>query len=719
MLKWEKWIPFLVSVVLWLLFWDVMRPLEQLGLLGNLHGLAPYLVTLALVLAMDFVPMAWWWNGLVKFSLCYGCTVYVMGAADTADALYENITAWTMGMPQAPLLEVRFWLTIFAWSIAISLLRYVLVRGSLGGWLTVVLCFYFATYQITVGLDTRMELMRSFFLGLLLTGLIRYPISSTTKEVVILQRFRSYQFGWPVALLLVSGTILLSGWLLAKDEAVQAESIHIEDWPITWSDMLPDNWNSAFEAEPVTSNLPALSGYGQDDTALGKPLNMDAALAFMAESETNAYWRGETKAVYTGRGWEDLSGSSVIEVEQSPEATEYSETIRQQVQVENPNLPPVIFHGGKLVDFKGMTVTGQTVTLEQLQYDELSGNYHAPPDVLGWQQYEVTVVMPDQLEHIETMPEQLADIYLQMPENTPDRIADLALDIVGKETSPYSQATLIQNYLRENYAYDLNDVRMPAAGADFTDDFLFELQQGYCDHFSTSMVVMLRSLDIPARWVKGFVPGPADEDGVQKVRNMHAHSWVEAYIPDQGWVLFEPTPAYAAPVQAGNAGFTEGINDRVERGEQHMEWRDWMENSVKAVIGFAEAFPFGWAGLGLAGLGFLLFGAVLIYLIPLLWQRQKWRIRNRAGEEAEPAEEQLMQLLEQGWSKLFRKFGGLKPGQTLRQYVESLPLKESEQKQKATSFLTMYETLRYSKEAVYEEQARSERIEVFRWLQKL
>ena len=64
------------------------------------------------------------------------------------------------------------------------------------------------------------------------------------------------------------------------------------------------------------------------------------------------------------------------------------------------------------------------------------------------------------------------------------------------------------------------------------------------------MVVMLRSVGVPARWVKGFAPGTAgtsDDDGLQEVmvRNQDAHSWVEVYFPSMGWVPFEPTPGFS------------------------------------------------------------------------------------------------------------------------------------------------------------------------------
>src|SRR5690606_16184068 len=77
----------------------------------------------------------------------------------------------------------------------------------------------------------------------------------------------------------------------------------------------------------------------------------------------------------------------------------------------------------------------------------------------------------------------------------------------------------------------------------------------YCDNFSTSMVVMLRSLDIPARWGKGFNEGVelTDANGVAtdvyEITNNNAHSWVEAYMPGVGWMLFEPTIGFTGSSQ--------------------------------------------------------------------------------------------------------------------------------------------------------------------------
>src|SRR5690606_9977630 len=65
----------------------------------------------------------------------------------------------------------------------------------------------------------------------------------------------------------------------------------------------------------------------------------------------------------------------------------------------------------------------------------------------------------------------------------------------------------VEDYLESTYEYTKSGSELPPAGSDFVDHFLFEQRQGYCVHFSTAMVVMLRSQGIPARWVKGFTSG--------------------------------------------------------------------------------------------------------------------------------------------------------------------------------------------------------------------
>jgi hypothetical protein len=79
---------------------------------------------------------------------------------------------------------------------------------------------------------------------------------------------------------------------------------------------------------------------------------------------------------------------------------------------------------------------------------------------------------------------------------------------------------------------------------DVVDYFLFDLQTGYCDYYASSMVVLARSVGLPARIVVGYAGGQFDEEyDHYLVSEADAHSWVEIYFSGFGWIPFEPTSA--------------------------------------------------------------------------------------------------------------------------------------------------------------------------------
>ena len=120
-------------------------------------------------------------------------------------------------------------------------------------------------------------------------------------------------------------------------------------------------------------------------------------------------------------------------------------------------------------------------------------------------------------------------------------LAQSIVDAAGART-PYDQAAAIEAYLRDsrNFEYSL-DARTPD-GFDPIDYFLFTSHKGYCEFFATAMGDMLRSLGIPTRLVNGFGKGTFDTTvNAFVVRGEDAHTWVEVYFPNYGWIPFEPT----------------------------------------------------------------------------------------------------------------------------------------------------------------------------------
>ncbi len=130
--------------------------------------------------------------------------------------------------------------------------------------------------------------------------------------------------------------------------------------------------------------------------------------------------------------------------------------------------------------------------------------------------------------------------FLTLPESVPERVLSLARDLTASKSNPYDRALAIQNYLRE-FPYTL-EVPAPPSGRDVADFFLFDLKQGYCDYYATTMVVLARSAGLPARLVIGYANGTYDRERAEYiVTENYAHSWVEVYFANIGWVEFEPT----------------------------------------------------------------------------------------------------------------------------------------------------------------------------------
>jgi hypothetical protein len=129
----------------------------------------------------------------------------------------------------------------------------------------------------------------------------------------------------------------------------------------------------------------------------------------------------------------------------------------------------------------------------------------------------------------------------------------LAAKITNGVPGEYDKCRVIESYLRQ-YSYKtdavgghdpLSTMNTPAGMADIADRFLFETGAGYCVHYTSSMVMLLRLSGIPARAVSGYrYVYPFKKADAYEVSGDCAHIWPEAYIRGVGWVPFEPTSAY-------------------------------------------------------------------------------------------------------------------------------------------------------------------------------
>ena len=145
-----------------------------------------------------------------------------------------------------------------------------------------------------------------------------------------------------------------------------------------------------------------------------------------------------------------------------------------------------------------------------------------------------------------------ADAALDLSGVTPP-IAALAAEWAGSGT-PAERAGRIERHLLFEYGYTLEFIGR--GGEQPIEHFLLEAKRGHCEYFASAMVLLLRSQGIPARLVTGFLGAEfAPWERTWVVRQSNAHAWVEGYLPETGWRIFDPTPPAGRPTSEAESLF--------------------------------------------------------------------------------------------------------------------------------------------------------------------
>ncbi|MFC2034750.1 DUF3488 and DUF4129 domain-containing transglutaminase family protein [Chloroflexota bacterium] len=247
-------------------------------------------------------------------------------------------------------------------------------------------------------------------------------------------------------------------------------------------------------------------------------------------SQISSYWRGATLDKYDGRGW--LPSSS-------------------QIELHNENRDEFVLPDSK-VGMSGEKVYWQAYYLLSDQPNAVFTGYNPGRIYLPragqillerGTLYRVLSVVPyyrqELLRSDSVVSEDFAHLMLPLVSK---RTTILAESVVQGASTDYDKAVRLESFLLSNYSYDLNVEPLPP-GRDAVDYFLFEQQTGYCSQFATTMAVMARQVDLPARVAIGYMPGFIDPlTGAHIVRVGDAHAWVEVHFRQYGWVAFDPTP---------------------------------------------------------------------------------------------------------------------------------------------------------------------------------
>jgi transglutaminase-like putative cysteine protease len=224
--------------------------------------------------------------------------------------------------------------------------------------------------------------------------------------------------------------------------------------------------------------------------------------------------------------------------------------------------------------------------------------------------------------------------WLQLPPGEARRTLEMAARWRAEEQDPVRLVERALAMFRDNaFRYTLDP---PLVDDDPVDRFLFETRAGFCEHYSSAFVVLMRALDIPARVVTGYQGAEHNpEDDYWIVRQADAHAWAEVWLPERGWVRVDPTSAVAPErIERGSAtlaqrgaaaGLAEGLAgvDAFRRWRLSLDaiahgWNQWVlsydrgrQQALLARVGLDATDPRELAG-ALAGALALALGAVAL-----------------------------------------------------------------------------------------------------------
>ena len=510
------------------------------------------LLFIALCLVISLFRIHFTISALIKFTYIIWFIVFVYGGVfvlsiEGIDFLFNDFQANIAAILRADWVHITdsfrtFLFFILIWMLIYLIHHWIVVRMSIFYFLLLTVFFVGALDTFTE-YDGSFAIVRIMVLGLsmMVFLLIKRLLSQADLKMNL---WKLIKLAMPVVLLVV---------------VMSSIAIFLPKLTPQWPDPVPYIKTAAGKGGvEVDKGGVTKVGYGENDSRLGGSFVADDTPVFLAEVQTKQYWRVETKDVYTSKGWENSSvfqgelsafapGEQVLHY--SPPVGPDEDTKTATIEVLNPYDFIIQPYGMKSVDSAMVSVLPNLEFMLSLDTEKIQSYVERAPTALpGYTvEYSKPVYLYSTLKNpTEEIDPVVFDRYLQLPDTIPARVRELAAVIVKGRKTPYDQARAIEMYFKQNgFRYETDNVAIPAEEQDYVDQFLFETKIGYCDNFSSSMVVLLRSAGIPARWVKGFAGGDViDNNGATstyRITNNDAHSWVEAYIPSVGWMNFEPT----------------------------------------------------------------------------------------------------------------------------------------------------------------------------------
>ncbi len=337
-----------------------------------------------------------------------------------------------------------------------------------------------------------------------------------------------------------------------------------------------------------TRMFSALRTYGsntidpyQDSLVLGGPRNpgntpvMDVVVA---QKLPYVYWQAIIYDKYTEQGsWEILDVTSEEHFpDDGPINTPYTlgrEVITQTVYTYFPS-SSFIYGAPEIIN------TDRALNVfftEDPNGNKLVSSIRSKFIMQQGDRYEVTsrlsLADASSLRNASTVyPDWVTETYIPLPDTITPETIDLAEELMAGYDNNFDKAIAVRDYLRSEIKYN-DQIQAAPDGVEPVHYALFMIKEGYCNYYASAMAVMLRSQGIPSRVVSGYAQGSFDEEtSFYRVNASNAHTWVEVYFPDYGWIQFEPTasiPIVSRPEKIDESGggdaFAAFTNPTVDR----------------------------------------------------------------------------------------------------------------------------------------------------------
>ncbi len=288
-------------------------------------------------------------------------------------------------------------------------------------------------------------------------------------------------------------------------------------------------------------SLGSVAELAQDDT-----IAMRLRFAQAVPPASQLYFRGPVLEQFDGKSWRAFARRHEADVPDAPTSAT-TKGFEYQITVEPSRLNNVPLLDGTVN--ASAAPPANEPTLRRLGMD-----WVAARPLLERSQFNATAV--ERLRHGSHLPPQALQAWTELPTGFNPRTLSWSLRTLQRPGLANADAltltnVVLQHIRQSGFSYTLapgEDPVLPNGQPDphLIDHFWMDSRRGFCEHFATAFVVVMRAMNVPSRVITGYQGAELNPvDGMRVVRNSDAHAWAEVWQSGQGWVRVDPTAAVA------------------------------------------------------------------------------------------------------------------------------------------------------------------------------